>query len=122
MVFKERFTKTVFRKFLARLVRQVGWKVFLIVDGHPSHRSKAVRDWVERNSEKLSLHQLPGYSPDLNPDELLNYDVKTNALGRRRPQERESMISGVRIYLRSRHHSPNVVINYFIHPSVAYAT
>jgi len=121
MVFKERFTRTVFLRFLARLVRQAGRKVFLIVDGHPVHRSKAVRDWVERNTGKISLHQLPGYSPDLNPDELLNNDVKSNALGRRKPQDRESMISGVRNYLRSRQHSPNVVINYFKHPSVAYA-
>jgi len=46
-----------------------GPKVNLIVDGHPVHRSKAVRDWVDRNRERISLYQLPGYSPALNPDE-----------------------------------------------------
>jgi hypothetical protein len=44
--------------------------VYLIVDGHPVHRSKAVRDWVDQNRERISLYQIPGYSPDLNPDEL----------------------------------------------------
>lgn len=121
MVFQERFTSKVFLKFLRRLVKQAGRKVFLIVDGHPVHRSKVVRKWVEENREKISLYQLPGYSPDLNPDELLNQDVKSNALGRRRPVDREAMVSGVRSYLRSRQKSPGVVRRFFQHPSVTYA-
>jgi len=57
-------------RFLGSLVRQSEKKVYLIVDGHPVHRSKAVRDWVDQNRERISLYQIPGYSPDLNPDEL----------------------------------------------------
>ena len=90
-------------------------------DGHPVHRSKAVRDWVDQNRERISLYQLPGYSPDLNPDELLNNDVKSNALGRHRPGDREEMVAGVRGYLRSKQKTPEVVKRYFQHPSVAYA-
>ena len=88
MLFQERFTRSVFLRFLGRLLRQSGKKVYLIVDGHPVHRFKVVRDWVDRNRERISLYQLPGYSPDLNPDELLNNDVKSNALGRQRPADR----------------------------------
>jgi len=73
---------------------------------------------VDQNRERISLYQLPGYSPDLNPDELLNNDVKSNALGRQRPADREEMVAGVRGYLRSRQKNPEVVMRYFRHPSV----
>ena len=121
MVFQERFTRTAFLRLLGRLLRQSGKKVYLIVDGHPVHGSKAVRDWVDRNRERISLYQLPGYSPDLNPDELLNNDVKSNALGRQRPADKDEMVAGVRGYLRSRQKKPGVIMRYFQHPSVAYA-
>jgi hypothetical protein len=121
MVFQERFTRTVFLRFLGRLVRQSEKKVYLIVDGHPVHRSKAVRDWVDQNRERISLYQLPGYSPDLNPDELLNNEIKPNALGRQSTVDREEMVAGVRGYLRSRQKTSEVVMRYFQHPSVAYA-
>jgi transposase len=81
------FTGAVFIDFLGRLVRDCGGrKVHLIVDGHPVHRAKAVSAWVGRHGDRIELHFLPGYSPELNPVELLNHDVKANAAGRRRPR------------------------------------
>jgi hypothetical protein len=53
--------------------------------GRPAHRSAAVQRWLARHAGRVELFFLPGYSPDLNPDEFLNQDVKSNALGRRRP-------------------------------------
>ncbi len=64
---------------------------------------------------------LPGYSPELNPDELLNQDVKTNALGRRRPENQSVMIHDIRSYLRSTQRQPAIVRNYFHEKHVAYA-
>jgi len=113
MVFTKRFTADVMIEFLRRLIRQVGRKVFLIVDGHPVHRSAKVRRFIERHAEKISLLFLPGYSPELNPDELLNQDVKSNALGRCRPQDQPEMIGQVRSYLRQTQHRPYIVKNYF---------
>jgi transposase len=121
MVFRERFTSEVFLRFLRRLIRQAGRKVFLIVDGHPVHRSKRVAIWLEQHADRIRLYRLPGYSPDLNPDELLNNDVKANAVGRRRPGDRDEMIADVRGYLRSTQKCPGIVRNFFKHPSVAYA-
>ena len=121
MVFKKRFTTDVMLQFLRRLVRQAKRKVFLIVDGHPVHRSRKVKRWVEEHKQQIRLVQLPGYSPDLNPDELLNQDVKSNALGRRRPSNQTEMISDVRSYLRSTQRQPVVVKNYFLHETVQYA-
>jgi len=121
MVFKKRFTSDVMLQFLRRLVRQARRKVFLIVDGHPVHRSRKVKRWVAEHKQQLRLIQLPGYSPDLNPDELLNQDVKSNALGRRRPSNQSEMIDDVRSYLRSTQRQPAVVKNYFQHETVQYA-
>ena len=80
MVFKQRFTADVMIRFLQRLLRSVDRKVFLIVDGHPAHRAGKVKRWVARRSDRLELFFLPGYSPELNPDEVLNQDVKTRAM------------------------------------------
>src|SRR5918995_30788 len=84
-LFTGSFTAAVFIEFLRRLLRDCGGrKVHLIVDGHPVHRAKLVSAWVGRHAERIQLHFLPGYSPELNPVELLNQDVKANAAGRRR--------------------------------------
>jgi transposase len=81
------FSGPVLIDFLRRLLRDGGGrKVHLIVDGHPVHRAKAVSAWVGRHADRIELHFLPGYSPELNPVDLLNHDVKANAAGRRRPR------------------------------------
>ena len=121
MVFKTRFTASVMIDFLRRLIKQNRRKVFLIVDGHPVHRSKRVKRWVHRHRKQLRLFYLPGYSPQLNPDELLNQDVKTNAVGRQRPNDQPEMLQQVRSYLRSTQRRPQVVRNYFKHQDVRYA-
>jgi len=64
---------------------------------------------------------LPTYSPDLNPDEFLNNDVKANAVGRRRPSSRQEMLADVRGYLRSTRKQPEVVRSFFLASSVQYA-
>lgn len=121
-VFKQRFTVPVFIDFLGRLVRQAeGQKVILILDGHPVHRAKKVRRWVEEHAELIELQFLPGYSPELNPTELLNQDVKTNAIGRRRPRDQDELIDDTRSYLRSRQRRPHIVAGYFDEQHVAYA-
>jgi len=112
MVFTERLTAAVMLRFLRRLVRQAGRKVFLGVDGNPVHRSSQVRRWVADNERSLEMFHLPPCSPDLNPDELLNNDVKGHAVGRRRPTDRSEMIAGVRAYLRSTQRQPHVVQRY----------
>ncbi|TWP43571.1 transposase [Lentzea tibetensis] len=75
-VFTGRFTAPVFTAFLDRVARQAERKVHVIADRHPVHRSRAVRTWLAANTERVELHLMPGYSPELNPDELLNADLK----------------------------------------------
>lgn len=121
MVFTQRFMADVMIAFLRRLVRHADRKVFLIVDRHPVHRSKKVTRWLARHVDDMELFFLPSYSPELNPDELLNHDVKSNALGRTRPRNQTEMIQNVRSYLRSTQKQPDVVQTYFRKDSVSYA-
>jgi transposase len=121
MVFKKRFNADVFIEFLERLIRQVGRKIYFIVDRHPVHLSGKVDKWLKKRSEKIEMFHLPSFSPELNPDEMLNHDVKANALGRRRPRKQEEMIKGVRGYLRSRQRRPEMVKKYFHEKHVQYA-
>lgn len=91
MVFKSRFVSSVFVRFVRRLCKQIPRQIVLIVESHPVHRSAAVRKVVERLRGKVQLFFLPGYSPELNPDEYLNQDVKANAVGRKRPTTQHEM-------------------------------
>jgi transposase len=112
----------VFIEFLGRLLRDSGGrKVHLIVDGHPVHRAKLVSAWVGRHAEGMQLHFLPGYSPELNPVELLNQDVKANAAGRRRARSAAELTKQLRSYLHRRQRQPEVVARFFTHPNTCYA-
>lgn len=121
MVFRGAFNWPVFLRFLRRLLRHAEGRVFLLLDRHPVHRAAEVARWVAQRPDRLRLFFLPSYSPDLNPDEFLNNDVKANALGRRRPRDDHEMIASVRAYLWSTQRQPAIVRSYFQAPSVQYA-
>lgn len=120
-VFEGTFTVKVFLGFLKRLQKQAKRKVFLIVDGHPVHRAKLMQTWRAEHNDEVEIIYLPTYSPELNPDELLNQDVKSNALGRRRPKNVIELKGDVRAYLFSTQKRPDVVSNYFEEQHVCYA-
>jgi transposase len=121
-LFTGSFSSRVFIDFLGRLLRDCGGrKVHLIVDGHPVHRAKLVSAWVGRHADQIELHFLPGYSPELNPVELLNHDVKANAAGRRRPRSEGELRAELHGYLRWRQRHPNVLVRFFDYPTTRYA-
>jgi transposase len=119
-VFTGRFTASVFIAFLDRLARQAGHKVHVIADRHPVHRGRAVRAWLAANTERVELHLMPGYSPELNPDELLNADLKRNMpAGRARTVEQ--LARDTRRFLHRRQRQPHLVRGYFQARHVRYA-
>jgi len=120
-VFHERFTASVFISFLRQLLKSSQKKVFLIVDRHSVHRSKRVSEWLTKHKKEIRLFFLPAYSPQLNPDEFLNNDVKANAAGCLLPKDRDEMISNVRIYLRCTQKQPTVIKKFFKAKPVRYA-
>ena len=121
MAFRGRFLTDLFLNFLERLVKDVGRKLYLIVDSHPVHKAQRVTRWLQDNEEHIRLFFLPTYSPELNPDEMLNNDVKANAVCRRRATTLLEMMSEVRSYLYSTQKRPDIVRNYFQEESVRYA-
>ena len=121
LVFRQRFTARVFLEFLRRLRRLTKRKLYLIADRHPVHRAAPVKRWLAKHARQVRLFWLPPYSPELNPDELLNQDVKTNAVGRLRPRDEQELIGNVRSYLRITQGHPQVVRRYFRERHVQYA-
>lgn len=123
MIYGGSFTSEVFIKFLGRLIKSTDRKVFLIVDNHSVHKSKAVKAWIaEEGREKwLRLFYLPSYSPQLNPDEYLNNDVKSNAVGRKRAKNKVELEKNVRSNLQSTQRRPAKVQSFFRAKHVLYA-
>jgi transposase len=121
MVFEGKFNADVCITFLKRLVKGAQRKIFLILDGHPVHKSKKVKSWIAEHSSKIRLFVLPAYSPELNPDELLNQDVKTNAVRKKRAANKDELKKNLVGYLRGRQKRPDLVRRYFEAKHVRYA-
>lgn len=121
MIFEGKFNADVCITFLKRLIKDAKQKVFLILDGHPVHKSKKVKSWIAENANKISLFLLPAYSPELNPDELLNQDVKTNAVRKKRAANKNELKKNLVGYLRGRQKRPELVRRYFEGTHVRYA-
>lgn len=120
-VFHGTFTGALFVDFLKRLLKQDRRTVYLIVGGHPVHRSRLANAFVAAHATRIRLIQLPGYCPELNPDELLNQDVKTNALGKSRPRDRREMMRAVRSHVYRRQKQPYIIRYLFQEKHVRYA-
>jgi transposase len=77
---------------------------------------------LQEQVDKIRLFFLPGYSPELNPDELLNQDVKSNAIRKHRPSQQDELVKNVRSYLRKRQMQAHIVAKYFHGKHVRYDT
>jgi transposase len=120
-VFEGSFTQSVMIDFLERLVRDAKRKVIVITDGHPTHKGKRLKQWLKEHAEQCELVLLPGYAPELNPDELLNQDLKSNVFAAGRPLNRETLKAQTRSYLASTQKRPDIIRAYFQEPHVHYA-
>jgi transposase len=106
---------------LKRLIHGQGQPVFLIVDGHPVHKSKMVKKFVESAEGRLRLFILPGYSPDLNPDELAWSQVKHHTAGKKMVTGPDQFKKIVHAALRRLARKKDIIINFFKKPSLQYA-
>lgn len=121
MVVKGGVGAKVFIAFLKRLLHGRRRPIFLIVDGHPAHRAKLVKKYVESKGGKLRLFSLPPYSPELNPDELVWNDVKNNGVARsivNGPRDLHRIVVGRLRFLQK---TPERVRSFFQSPETRYA-
>lgn len=121
MVVDGSINNAVFIEFLKRLLKGEKEKVYLIVDGHPTHRAKEVTAFVESTKGKLVLFFLPSYSPELNPDELVWNDLKNNVIGRTVIFDKVNLKSKVIGGLRRIQKNPEKVRSYFREKHTRYA-
>ncbi len=108
-------------RFLARLVRDADRKVFLILDRLPVHRSAKVRTWLAGREAEIEVFYLPGYSPELNPDEGVNGDLK-QAVTRQEPARSKAQFKRAAIgHMRKLSKLPDRVRSIFGHKTFRYA-
>jgi transposase len=121
MIYCGRMTASLFIVFLSRLIDGSERKVFLIVDNLKLHDAVVVRAWVAEHQEKIALFPIPKYSPELNPDEYLNCDVKANIHEKGLPHTREELKGTLNAFMHKLAQLPGRVASYFRHPRIAYA-
>ena len=112
---------SVFCEFLKRLMHNITKKIFLILDGHPVHRSSKVKKLIQSMDGRLRLFYLPPYSPELNPDELVWNSVK-NKVGRSSIKGPDDFENKVRNHLRRLQRNLSMICAFFQEPNVRYAT
>jgi transposase len=117
-----RFTSKEFIDFCKRLLHDAPGPVFLVVDGHPTHRSKATKAFVESTEGQLKLYMLPGYSPELNPDEWVWNNVKAAKIGRAGITSQDDLRAKATSALRRLQKMPQLVRGFFRDPHLAYIT
>lgn len=110
-----------FIAFCRRLLADDPNPVFLIVDGHPVHRSRAVKAFVESTDGRLRLFFLPPYSPELNPDEWVWKNVKHDRVGRSGVRTAEELRRKAENALRRLQRLPGLVCAFFLDPRIRYA-
>lgn len=121
MVFSDNFTARQFIAFLCRLIRQIKQKIFLILDNHKVHHSKRVQNYVNKHKDKIRLFFLPPYCPELNPEELVNQDVKANANNYLAMKTAEDLATNLRFYLTKIQFNQEKIKNFFTKKDVLYA-
>jgi transposase len=110
-----------FLEFVKQLVRNKKRKVFLIVDNAKTHHSKMLHAWITENKNKIEIFYLPPYSPDLNPDEHVNADVKYGVGSKRPKKTKKELEKTTNEHMKMLHKMPERIMRYFLDPAIRYA-
>jgi transposase len=110
-----------FIEFMGGLIEDAQRKVFLIVDNLRVHHAKIVKEWLEGKTEDIEVFYLPSYSPEANPDEMLNRDLKTALRTHHVLRTADGLIDLAMKFMVQLQAMPGRVINYFKNRTVAYA-
>jgi len=121
MTYKGTMNSDMLIKFLIRLTKDKNKKIYLILDNLKVHHSKLVKQWEEKNIAKIALFFLPSYSPEINPDEYLNCDLKYGLSQKAMPKNDEQLKKNVQSHMKLLQRKPDRVIKYFKHESIKYA-
>ncbi len=120
-VFSGALNAKVLIGFLQRLTRLQQAKIFLILDNLRVHHSKLVKRWLADNADKIEVFYLPSYSPELNPDEMLNADLKHSVTTAAPARTAKALTRSAARSLRSIQKQPARIRSYFQQKNVTYA-
>ncbi len=121
MMYRDAMNSKLLIKFMTRLTKDAGRKVFLILDNLRVHHGTNVKQWLEEHREQIEVFHLPSYSPELNPDEYLNGNLKTKVHSGKPIRNREDLEKKTRSFMRTLLKRPAHVRRYFRHHKVTYA-
>ena len=108
-------------EFLKRLIKSSKKKVFLVLDNLRVHHAYVVQDWLEDHKDHIELFYLPAYSPELNPDEYLNCDLKAGVHSGKPARTKEQLKRKVSSHMHMLQKKPKRVASYFEHQCIRYA-
>jgi len=108
-------------EFCRRLIKAAKRKVFLILDNLRVHHANVFKEWLEGYEDEIDVYYLPAYSPELNPDEYLNCDLKAGVHSGKPARNREQLKKKVRSHMKMLQNKPGRVKKYFEHRSIQYA-
>ena len=106
---------------MRQLIKSSPQKVYFIVDNLRVHHCKIVKEWVDENKEKIAVYFIPSYSPELNPDEYLNCDLKQGMSVKKSSKNAEILHCNVQKHMEMLQEKPERVKKYFEHSSIKYA-
>ena len=121
MMYQDAMNSELLIKFMSRLIKDAGRKVFLILDNLRVHHGKNVKQWLGERKEQIEVFYLPSYSPELNPDEYLNSNLKTKVHSGIPIRNWKDLEMKTRSFMRTLMKRPAHVRSYFKHPKVDYA-
>ena len=108
-------------EFLEALIKDSAKKVFLILDNLRVHHSKPVKKWAGEHQDEIELFYLPSYSPELNPDERLNADLKYGIASKVSVRSKAKLQAAANDHMTLLSNSPERIRTYFEDPRVKYA-
>ena len=113
MIIDEAFNSDKLIEFLKTLIKDARRKVFLIFDNLRVHHSKPVKKWAEEHKEKIELFYLPSYSPELNPEERLNADLKHAISTKVSARTKAKLKAAATEHMQALEQLPERIKNYF---------
>ena len=111
----------IFINFLKRLIKNNDQKIFLTIDNLRVHHAKLVTTWLQEHKDPIELFYLPAYSPERNPDEYLNRDLKVSVANKAPVRNKEQLKRQLISHMRKIQKLPNRVKSYFKNQDVQYA-
>lgn len=120
-VFDGALDSAILIDFLRRLIKDAGRKIYLILDNLRVHHSKLVKAWLAEHKSEIEIFYLPSYSPELNPNEMANADLKQAVTTLAPARTKLQLVKATSRHLRSVQRKPERIRSYFQHKPVRYA-